>query len=430
MRGPAYARYVLGVMVAINFLNAVDRYILPAVLSSIKTEFHLSDFQSGLLGTAFLLVYALTVIPFGLWADLGVRRTVIGVGVTIWGIATLFTGLARTYWQLFAARAVLGVGEASYFPAGTSLLADYFPKSSRGRAMSIWNAGAALGIAVGFAGGGAIAARYGWRVAYYLTAVPGLICAILAFRLREPLRGAAEPTGRAVERVREVTWARVVGLLRIPTLRASIIAETLLYFVIGAFGIWLPTFLQRRFGMGVAGAAVFAGGVLVVGALIGTLAGGWIGDRLSARDPGGNLLVCIAGFAGGGIFVIAALTAPSLAVFVPAFLLGSIALYLYNGPMTALRQNIVLPGLRASAIMAGLFIAHLLGDAISPTVVGLLSDGLGSLRLALLIVSPTLLFLAALVVATGLPTVAADTASMEAEWNSYSTRSPAAGTPT
>jgi len=430
MRGPAYARYVLGVMVAINFLNAVDRYILPAVLSSIKTEFHLSDFQSGLLGTAFLLVYALTVIPFGLWADLGVRRTVIGVGVTIWSIATLFTGLARTYWQLFAARAVLGVGEASYFPAGTSLLADYFPKSSRGRAMSIWNAGAALGIAVGFAGGGAIAARYGWRVAYYLTAVPGLICAILAFRLREPRRGAAEPTGRAVERVREVTWARVVGLLRIPTLRASIIAETLLYFVIGAFGIWLPTFLQRRFGMGVAGAAVFAGGVLVVGALIGTLAGGWIGDRLSARHPGGNLLVCIAGFAGGGIFVIAALTAPSLAVFVPAFLLGSIALYLYNGPMTALRQNIVLPGLRASAIMVGLFIAHLLGDAISPTVVGLLSDGLGSLRLALLIVSPTLLFVAALVVATGLPTVAADTASMEAEWNSYSTRSAGAGTPT
>jgi MFS family permease len=416
MRGSAYARYVLGVMVAINFLNAVDRYILPAVLSSIKAEFHLSDFESGLLGTAFLIVYAVTVIPFGLWADLGVRRTVIGVGVAIWSIATLFTGLARNYAQLFAARAVLGVGEAGYFPAGTSLLADYFPKATRGRAMSIWNAGAALGIAVGFAGGGVIASLYGWRVAYYLTAVPGLICAILAFRLREPRRGAAEAIGRPLDQVRDVSWARLVGLLRIPTLRASIVAETLLYFVIGGLGIWLPTFLQRRFGMGVGSAAVFAGGVLVVGALVGTLAGGWIGDRLNARDPRGNLLVCIGGFAAGGVLVVAALAAPSLAVFVPAFLLGAVALYLYNGPMTALRQNIVLPTLRASAIMLGLFIAHFLGDAISPTVIGILSDRLGSLRLALLIVSPTFLFVAALVAATGLPTVAADTASMETEW--------------
>ena len=317
---------------------------------------------------------------------------------------------------------MLGVGEAGYFPAGTSLLADYFPKSSRARAMSIWNAGAALGIAVGFAGGGVIASRYGWRVAYYATAVPGLICAILAFRLREPLRGAAEPVGKALERVHDVSWARVVGLLRIPTLRATIIAETLLYFVIGGFGIWLPTFLQRRFGMGVAGAAVFAGGVLVAGALIGTLAGGWIGDRLSIHDPRGNLLVCIAGIGSGAVLVVVALTAPSLAVFVPAFLLGAVALYLYNGPMTALRQNIVLPSLRASAIMLGLFVAHLLGDAVSPTVIGILSDQLGSLRLALLIVSPTLLVVAALVAATGLPTIAADTAGMETEWAAKAAR--------
>jgi len=119
---------------------------------------------------------------------------------------------------------------------------------------------------------------------------------------------------------------------------------------------------------------------------------------------------------GVNALVVAALAAPSLALFVPAFLLGAVALYLYNGPMTALRQNIVLPTLRASAIMLGLFIAHFLGDAISPTVIGLLSDRLGSLRLALLIVSPTFLFVAALVAATGLPTVAADTASMETEW--------------
>src|SRR2546428_1958558 len=186
MRGSAYARYVLGVMVAINFLNAVDRYILPAVLSSIKAEFHLSDFESGLLGTAFLIVYALTVIPFGLWADLGVRRTVIGVGVAIWSIATLFTGLARNYPQLFAARAVLGVGEAGYFPAGTSLLADYFPKATRGRAMSIWNAGAALGIAGGVAGGGGVATPFGGGGAHYPPAGARPLSPPPALPLRRP----------------------------------------------------------------------------------------------------------------------------------------------------------------------------------------------------------------------------------------------------
>lgn len=170
---PRYARYVLGVMVGINFLNYLDRYILPVVASKIQDEFHLSDTAIGGLGTAFLLVYAVSALPFGLWADRGVRRTVVGVGVTIWSLATLLTGLARNYAQLFAARAVLGIGEASYYPAGTSLLGDYFPRSQRGRAMSVWGAGTAVGIAVGFAGGGVVAGRFGWRAAFYLTAIPG-----------------------------------------------------------------------------------------------------------------------------------------------------------------------------------------------------------------------------------------------------------------
>src|SRR2546430_7025318 len=187
-----YARYVLAVMVGINFLNYLDRYILPAVATKIQGEFHLTDSQLGLLQSAFLLVYAVATIPFGIWADRGVRKTVGAVGVTIWSLATLFTGLARNYVQLFAARAVLGIGEASYYPAGTALLGDYFRKEGRARAMSIWAAGTAVGIAVGFAGGGIVASRLGWRTAFYMTAVPGLVFAVLAFGLREPLPRAPE----------------------------------------------------------------------------------------------------------------------------------------------------------------------------------------------------------------------------------------------
>src|SRR4030088_1230297 len=193
-----YARYVLVVMVGINFLNYMDRWVGAAASPLIQKEFHLSDTLVGLLGSAFLIVYAFAALPFRYWADRGVRTTVVGVGVAIWSVATLFTGFARNFVQLFLSRAVLGIGEASYYPAGTSLMSDYFPKEQRGRVMSIWNAGSTIGIAVGFAGGGFIAEKFSWRTAFYFSAVPGLLFALLAFAFREPLRGSAQKQGPAV----------------------------------------------------------------------------------------------------------------------------------------------------------------------------------------------------------------------------------------
>src|SRR5713226_6983018 len=119
-----YAKYVLAVMVGINFLNYMDRWVASAAATSIEKEFHLSNSQFGLIGTAFLLVYAVAALPFGYWGDRGVRKTVIGVGVTIWSLATLLSGLAANYVQLFLSRAAVGIGEASYYPAGTSLVSD------------------------------------------------------------------------------------------------------------------------------------------------------------------------------------------------------------------------------------------------------------------------------------------------------------------
>jgi MFS family permease len=412
-----YARYVLAVMVGINFLNYLDRFILPVAASQVKEEFHLTDAQLGGLATAFLLVYALAAVPFGIWADRGVRTAVIGTGVAIWSLATLFTGFARNYLQLFITRAVLGIGEASYYPAGTSMLADYFPKASRARAMSIWGAGTAAGIAVGFSLGGLVASRLGWRAAFYMTAVPGLVLAWLAFRLREPVRGAAEAHRPAGERKSSLTLRNVVGLLSIPTLRATILAETVLFFVLAGAANWLPIFLNRRFGLGVGGAGTLAGGVLVLGGLAGTLLGGWLGDWRSRRvGTGGNLQVGILGFLLGSVFVTAALLAPSLASFTPFFFLGVISLYLYSGPYTAIKQNVVVPGLRASAVMVALLVEHLFGDSFSPLAIGKLSDTVHSLPLALLLLLPPFLLLAALVAATGLRSAERDARVMEERW--------------
>ncbi|MEA2655994.1 MAG: transporter, Spinster family, sphingosine-phosphate transporter, partial [Chloroflexota bacterium] len=255
-------------MVGINFLNYMDRWVASAAAPLIQKEFHLTDALIGLLASAFLLVYAFAALPFGYWADRGVRKTVVGVGVAIWSVATLFTGFAQNFFQLFVSRAVLGIGEASYYPAGTSLMSDYFPKAQRGRVMSIWGAGSTLGIAVGFAGGGYVAEKFGWRDAFFFAAVPGILFALLAFGMREPLRGSVEERGSAVKRTSEATLKTFVGLLRIPTLRAAILSQTVLYFVLASNAFWLPTLLNRRFGLSVSQAGLLAGVVLVLGGLI------------------------------------------------------------------------------------------------------------------------------------------------------------------
>lgn len=407
-------------MVGINFLNYLDRWVASAAAPLIQKEFHIDDAQVGLLGTAFLLVYAVAALPFGYWGDRGVRRTVIGVGVTIWSLATLFSGLAANYAQLFLSRGAVGIGEASYYPAGTSLVSDYFPKEQRGRVMSIWGAGSAVGIAVGFAGGGFVADHFGWRSAFYFAAVPGLLFAFLAFSLREPLRGSMEKLGPTLKRTNDATARTFINLMRIPTLRAAILAQTVLYFVLASNAFWLPTLLHRRFDMSLSGAGLLAGVVLVVGGLIGTLAGGWIADRRARTRPAAHLEVGIAGFLIAAVFIIIALVAPlnigPVPVFVPAFLVTVIALYLHAGPFTALSQNVVSPALRASCVTLLLFVSHVFGDSHSTFDVGWISDHIRSLQLALLITSPTLLVVAAILAATGLRTVTADTDTMEAGW--------------
>ena len=412
-----YAMQVLALMFGINFLNYMDRWVGSAVAPLIQTEFGLSDFNVGLLGSAFTLVYALAALPFGLWADRGARRVVIGAGVALWSVATLVTGLTSNFLQLFTTRAVLGIGEASYYPAATSLLGDFFPRKVRGRIMAIWSVGSAFGIAAGFAGGGLIAARFGWRPAFFVTAAPGLVLAFLAFRVREPLRGAAEAEGPRLARPRDASLAKLFGLLRIPTLRHTILSQTALWFVLGADAYWLPTLLTRRFGMSVAEAGTLSGGVIVVGGLVGTLLGGYVADWRRHRSPRADLEVSIAGFVAAAVLVGLALVAPA-AWFVPLFLLAVISIYLYSGPYTAISQNVVVPSLRGSAVTVTLLIAHLFGDSYAAAAVGLLSDAVGSLQLALLLVSPGLLLVAAAIAALGLRTIHDDTVAMDQEWRS------------
>ncbi|MGH7580105.1 MAG: MFS transporter [Gemmatimonadales bacterium] len=194
---PRYRWYALGLLAAINLLNYIDRNVIYALFEPIKRDLALSDAQLGWLGSAYILVFSVAALPFGVISDLRSRRAVIAWGVTVWSAFTFLSGLVRSYWQLFTCRAAVGVGEAAYGPAAASLVADYFPGERRAMAMGILASGVSLGGVSGLLLGGFLEATYGWRVAFMTVGVPGFICALLVARLMDPTRPPAKLTIRS-----------------------------------------------------------------------------------------------------------------------------------------------------------------------------------------------------------------------------------------
>src|SRR5215467_14748635 len=176
------ARFGFTILFIINVLNYADRYVLPAILPKIQADLGLTPIQEGLLGSSFLLVYALATLPLGVWADRSSRKNIVALCVGIWSIATVLAGFSRNFVQLFSVRAILGIGEAGYAPASLSLLGDFFSRERRGRILSYWSSGTLLGAAIGFTLGGLVADALGWRWAFFVVGIPGLIAAFLAWR--------------------------------------------------------------------------------------------------------------------------------------------------------------------------------------------------------------------------------------------------------
>ncbi|MGH7526913.1 MAG: MFS transporter, partial [Gemmatimonadales bacterium] len=186
----------LGLLALVNLLNYVDRNVIYALFEPIKRDLALTDSQLGWLGSAYIFVFSVAALPFGVLSDLRSRRAVIAGGVTVWSAFTFLSGLVNNFWQLFTCRAVVGVGEAAFGPAAASLVADYFPSKARAVAMGILASGVAFGGVLGLLMGGYLESIYGWRVAFMTVGVPGVICAVLVSRLLEPAR----PPGRLTVR--------------------------------------------------------------------------------------------------------------------------------------------------------------------------------------------------------------------------------------
>ena len=366
------ARNGLIVLTAMNLLNYVDRYVVPAVFESIRhSELHPTDTQLFSLTSAFLIVYTLSAPLFGSLGDRGSRPRLIAVGVGLWSIATALAGFARSYGALFIARASVGVGEAAYGTVAPSLLADYFPRSRRGRVFSIFFVAIPVGSALGYVIGGLVDTHWGWRRALFAAGLPGLVLALVALRLWDPPRGLNdEGTSKAFGNTRDAYAALLRNLPYVLTV-AGYAAYT---FALGGLATVMPSFLQRVRGLPEAKATVIFGLIAVTTGLAGTFLGGWLGDWLLARTRQAYLWLSGIATLAAAPLVLLALTASHPALYWTAVVVAEFLMFASTSPVNSAIVNEVPPEMRATAVAVSIFAIHTFGDVPAPMLMGVISD--------------------------------------------------------
>ncbi len=365
-------------LTAMNMLNYLDRYIVAALLPAIQRDLQLSDQMGGLLGSAFVIVYFLVCPLFGWVGDRGKRPRWLALGVALWSLATAATGLAQTFFSLLLARASVGIGEAAYGAISPSLLADYYPQAKRGRVLSYFYLATPVGSAMGYLVGGFLGVRIGWRNAFYVVGLPGLLMAALALRLQDPPRGHID--GNVLEARRRGVW-EVYGTLAKNRIYVMTVAGYTAYtFAMGGLAFWTPSYMIRVRHYSAESGMLLFGMITVLTGFCGTLGGGWLGDRLLSKTPYAYTWLNASSMLGAAGFSLAALLASSNGAFIALLVVAELFMFVSTGPVNAVILNAVPVPIRSTAMATSIFFIHLFGDAISPTLIGAISDGSGLTR--------------------------------------------------
>jgi len=384
----AGATTALVLLTALNFVNYIDRYILPGVQEQVKGEFRISDEQIGSLTLWFMLAYMLTSPITGWLGDRFPRKPMIVVAALFWGSINLLTATVHSYDSLNLRHAALGIGEASFGIFAPALLSDFYPEDQRNRVLTIFNVAIPVGAALGYLIGGSVGEHYGWRISFIVSAIPAILIAILiAILMKEPARAGSK------EEKAQLRKDTAISLLRNPAYLCSIGGYAAVTFSLGGISWWMPSFLQRMDGRTQTSAAFLMGAITVVAGLSGTIVGGIVAQRWSRSNAKALYLVpamsallatppALVCFFGPRVFGTRVLTLPGLALAIFFIFLGT-------GPVNAATVNAVRPEIRAAALAGQLLLIHALGDAISPRIIGAVSDhsdlavGLGSTLIAL-----------------------------------------------
>ena len=381
----------LFLLTSLNLFNFIDRYVLPGVQPLVQKEFGSNDAQMGLLTTAFFFTYMIAAPLTGWLGDRMPRKPLIILGALLWSAATLFTADVHSYQTLLLRHALVGIGEATFSIFAPAMLADYYPEIDRNRILSIFYVTIPVGAALGYLLGGTLGQHYGWRMPFFIAALPGVLIAI-AFWIfvKEPQRGASDELAATDNRT------SVRGLFRNAAYWTATLGMAMTVFSMGGISTFLPTFFVRFGGYSVARAGLVVGAITAVDGLLGTAIGGWIGQKWVRRNH--RALYLLSGLS-------AALTIPAAVMvffgsgswLVPGALVAEFFLFLSTGPLNTCIVNSVAAPVRSTAIAINLFVIHALGDATSPRIIGRVSDatslrvGLGTTLISLAVAAVILL---------------------------------------
>ena len=380
-RGAAKA---LALLLTINLFNYIDRSVLAALEPPISAQFGLKEHEAGMLSSAFLYAYMCGAPLLGRLAERFSRWWIVAGSVAVWSLASGWTGLAGSFGVLVASRVIVGIGEAGYGPAAPALISDYFPVERRGKMMSVFYLAIPVGSALGYVFGGQVNEWFGWRYAFFLVVIPGLVLATLAFFMAEPR--PAVP----VKAERRSFRADAKTLLRIPSYLLNTAAMTAMTFAIGGISFWIPKYMTQRLALqsGLQMRAALGdvtsldqatklltevnttfGAIVVVAGILSTFAGGWLGDKLRVRFRGAYFLV-------SGLAILLAFPCTLAMLWLPFpyawfAVFGAVFFLFFNtGPANTALANVTSSRMRATAFALNIFLIHAFGDAISPPLVG------------------------------------------------------------
>jgi predicted MFS family arabinose efflux permease len=378
VKGGASVRVVLWTLLIVYIFNFLDRQIVNILAEPIKRDLGLSDTEIGLMtGLAFALFYTVLGIPIARYADRPSthRPGLIALALALWSAMTVLCGLAHNFVQLLLARIGVGVGEAGCTPAAHSLITDTVPPAQRASAISFYGLGIPIGALLGMVIGGALNDAYGWRTAFVVVGVPGILLAIVVMALiREPRRAgltAATTTPPPIplrDALRAIAGSRAFLLIAI----ASSVTAFLAY----GKTVWATIYFIRSHGLSPGETGFWLGITIGVAGMIGTWAGGWLADRLGAADKRHMLTAPALGMAIAAPLLFLAYVTPGWQLAIALLFVPTVLNSFYYGPTYACVQSLVEPRVRAVASAVMLFAQNLIGLGLGPLVFGMLSDGL------------------------------------------------------
>jgi MFS transporter, Spinster family, sphingosine-1-phosphate transporter len=397
----AGATTALVLLTALNFVNYIDRYILPGVQEQVKGEFHVSDAALGSLTFWFFFTYMFAAPVTGWLGDRFPRKPlIVGCALLISAINVL-TGTVHAFDSLLLRHAVLGIGEASFGIYAPALLADFYPEDDRNRILTIFYTAIPVGAALGYLIGEIVGARFGWRMPFYVSAVPGFVIAgLIFFLMSEPRRGASDAQQKLehVQRNRQQGAAQALSLATNAPYLYATLGMAAITFSLGGISAWMPSFLQRS-GFSPNTVGITLGAITAGAGLGGTAVGGWIAQRWLRTNHRALYLISAWSALLTVPFGIVCFFGPRVTML-PALGIAMFCIFLGTGPLNAAIVNAVPATVRATAIAMELFLIHAFGDTPSPRLIGMVSDhstlatGLG-LTLVTMLIATVLLFLGA-----------------------------------